>query len=297
MKIAGISFRVHPLFLVVLAVAYFGRALPEVLGLFVIVVLHELGHVIAARLLGYQTESIELLPFGGVARLSSSSFGFSPRHETIIAIAGPLVNFLLALLGLLAHFALFISEPVALSFVTVNLSLFFFNLLPGLPLDGGRIARAGLARRRGYLAATKAVIRVSFLLSVVLIAMGTFALWLGYADAGLLLLGVFLLVSAYTAGKQTRYDLLRFLEVKRREKVSAQPLSSFIVNSDAAIGEVAAKLAPGAYHLIYVRTELDVTVSHSSQSRTRTQGVIDEEQLLSAVFEHSMWTERVSALL
>ncbi|MCY0876319.1 MAG: site-2 protease family protein [Firmicutes bacterium] len=301
MKIRGIAIRINPLFLVVAAVAAYGHALPEVMGLFFVVILHELGHVLAAAKLGYQTETIELLPFGGVARLRSGHFGFTPSHETIIAICGPLVNLALALGGALLHLCGLLSGPSTQAFVTLNLTLLFFNLLPGLPLDGGRIARAGLARSKGYFEATKVVTRMSFLLSAALMTVGFASLWLGYADAGLLLLGFFLLVSAYTASKQTRYDLLRFLDTKRRERGDqAQPIQAFAVGADTSIADVAARLSPGSYHVIYVRTDhaqADAIHRLRPSAWPGQIGVVSETQLLDAVFLDSKWTEPVADLV
>lgn len=301
MKIQGIAIRIHPLFLVVAAVAAYGHALPEVLGLFFVVVLHELGHVVAAARLGYETEAIELLPFGGVARLRSGHFGFSPVHETIIAICGPLVNFGLAIGAALLHLLGVLPDALAQTFLTLNLSLLFFNLLPGLPLDGGRIARAGLARTKGYYEATRTVTTMSFFLSLALMTLGFGSLWLGYADAGLLMLGCFLLVSAYTASRQTRYDLMRFLDAKRREHVAqAQPLLSLAVSADTPVSEVAGRLTPGSYHFIYIKADAAGAQSARMQAQAMVPsqlGVVNETQLLDAVFVKSMWSEPIGNLL
>ncbi|MCY0901818.1 MAG: site-2 protease family protein, partial [Firmicutes bacterium] len=196
-----------------------------------------------ARWLGYEVEAIALLPFGGVAELRTGQLGFRPRDETLIAMGGPLVNLLLMLAALSIHLAGVIDERDAMVFATMNLTLFFFNLLPGLPLDGGRIARAGMAQSRGYHDATKGVLRMSFFLSATLMVLGSLSLLFGFADDGLLLLGLFLLVSAYTTARQTRYDVLRFLDAKRRERLtSPQPLTTLIVNGDTPIGDVARRL-------------------------------------------------------
>jgi len=298
MTVYGVRVRVHPLFLVALAAALYGHAGGTFLLLFTLVILHELGHVAVARWLGYEVETIALLPFGGVAELRTGQLGFKPRDETLIAMGGPLVNLLLMLTALAIHLAGVIDERDAMVFATMNLTLFFFNLLPGLPLDGGRIARAGMAPSRGYYDATKGVLRMSFLLSATLMVLGSLSLLLGFADDGLLLLGVFLLVSAYTSARQTRYDVLRFLDSKRRERVtSPQPLTTLIVAGDTPIGDVARRLGPGAYHLIRVRPAIPVSVPSAQGDRAGQQGfVIDEDCLLAAIFEGGMWVQPVSEL-
>ena len=282
--------RIHPLFLAVVGLAIYGRFLGTVAVLFFVVVLHELGHVLAARSLGYSTEYIELLPFGGVAKLASGNMGWNPRHETLIALCGPLVNLLLALTSV--AWRLLFPEWSAWThgFVSINLTVLFFNLLPGLPLDGGRIARAGLSLTRGYERATRLVLTMSFYLAGMLVFMGASALWLGYQDAGLLALGVFLLVAAYSLRRHSRYDTLRFLDAKRRERV-AQPLPVRLLTAPGAtsVGAVAAEFAPGAYHLVYV--------SRGEGGGGGDMELVEESTLLKAIFDDGMWTAPISELL
>ncbi|HXW01098.1 MAG TPA: site-2 protease family protein [Anaerolineae bacterium] len=138
--------------------------------LFVIVVLHELGHSLAALYYGVPVKQIVLLPIGGVAQLSR--IPEKPRQEFVIAIAGPLVNFGLAIL--LAGAGLIFGQEInplrsletlgnpgnltlssIFNYVYVsNLFLGIFNLLPAFPMDGGRVLRALLATQLNYDTAT-----------------------------------------------------------------------------------------------------------------------------------------------
>ena len=139
-----------------------------VLTIFICVILHELGHVQAAAHFGIPTNKITLLPIGGVAAIKR--IPEKPKEELIVAIAGPLVNVVIALL-------IFIFFPVTQMFNTLsessaasssinlstfpfylfsaNIILFIFNLIPAFPMDGGRILRALLAMKMTRLKATK----------------------------------------------------------------------------------------------------------------------------------------------
>lgn len=136
--------------------------------LFAIVTLHELGHALAAMRYGVPVEQIVLLPIGGVAQLKKMPE--KPAQEMVIAIAGPAVNFGLAILfgAMAVTFRLTLANPATvlndlqrITFESVFAYVFFyniflgvFNLLPAFPMDGGRILRALLAMRMEYSRAT-----------------------------------------------------------------------------------------------------------------------------------------------
>ena len=131
--------------------------------LFACVLLHEFGHVFAARRYGVQTPDITLLPIGGVARLER--IPEKPSEELVVALAGPAVNVVIAavlflILGGLPSMGdgTQVQNPgVGLlgRLAWVNISLVVFNLIPAFPMDGGRVLRALLAYRLGYTRGTR----------------------------------------------------------------------------------------------------------------------------------------------
>ena len=143
-------------------------------GIFVVllafssVILHELGHALVARRLGVGVSGIELHFFGGVARLESQPK--SNRDEVAIAAAGPAVSFVLSALGFLLSYAT--GWAVFELLATVNLVIAVFNLLPALPMDGGRILRALLANKMGHRSATELAIKISRVVSIAIGVVG-----------------------------------------------------------------------------------------------------------------------------
>lgn len=125
-------------------------------ALFGSVVLHELGHALAARRYGIETAHITLYPFGGVAAIHRMPD--NPREELVIALAGPAVNFVLvAALGIVSSV---LHVPWLAPIIGVNLAMGVFNLIPAFPMDGGRVLRALLVQRMGWFRATKTAIFV-----------------------------------------------------------------------------------------------------------------------------------------
>jgi Zn-dependent protease/CBS domain-containing protein len=173
-KVAGTVVRVHLTFLLFLAwifaasYAQGGAAtawdtLLFMVLLFLCVLLHEFGHIFTARAFGVTTPYVTLLPIGGVAQLER--IPEEPWQEFLVAIAGPLVNVAITLLLVVvggAHLTTTAAAAVdnmQISMIdrlaAVNLLLALFNLIPAFPMDGGRVLRAALASKLGYVRATE----------------------------------------------------------------------------------------------------------------------------------------------
>lgn len=173
-RIAGIEIKIHVTFFLLLAWIGWGYhrvgGVPAAVDgllfvslIFVCVLLHELGHALAAARYGIKTPDITLLPIGGVARLERMPE--KPSQEIAVTVAGPAVNLVIALvlwiaIGLTTGFP----DPQALQqtglpmtvrLFAVNIWLVIFNAIPAFPMDGGRLLRALLAMRMDYARATQ----------------------------------------------------------------------------------------------------------------------------------------------
>ena len=193
-RIAGIDINMHATFLILLLwiaiddlVAGHGvrGAAAGVLLIscvFAIVVIHELAHALVARRFGVKTRDITLLPIGGISSLER--IPDKPRQELAIALAGPSVNIVIALVlfGALAlaggslspgagHFG---SGGFVAQLAWINVGLAGFNLLPAFPMDGGRVLRAALALRLDYDRATRVAARLGRLVAVAFGVLGFF---------------------------------------------------------------------------------------------------------------------------
>ncbi|MFB6311361.1 MAG: site-2 protease family protein [Salinirussus sp.] len=175
------------------------------LGLFIGVVLHELGHSLLAMRYGFPIESITLWLFGGVAQLEEMPEDW--RQELVIALAGPAVSIVLGA----ASYVVFIVLPATtsvgleatrfvLSYLAImNISLAAFNLLPGFPMDGGRVLRALLARTRPYARATQIAAEVGKGFAILLGLFGLLAVF----NPILIALAFFIYIGAAGEAQQT----------------------------------------------------------------------------------------------
>ncbi|MHC4600345.1 MAG: site-2 protease family protein [Planctomycetota bacterium] len=187
-RIAGIEIKIHLTFLLIVAVVVFhgiswGGASGAVLSLiqlgvlFGLVVLHELGHSLVARRLGYRVRDITLYPIGGAARMESMPR--RPWHEIAIALSGPAVNIGLAAALIPVILVVYplggVFPPITSvlgSLFVINLILAGFNLLPAFPMDGGRVLRGLLALRRDRFTATRQAAKVGRVLAAVMAVVG-----------------------------------------------------------------------------------------------------------------------------
>jgi Zn-dependent protease len=179
---------------------YYAMGVATALLFFASLLLHELGHALQARREGIATRAITLWMLGGVAQ-SERAFP-RPGTEARVALAGPAVSAVLGVVLVAIGHVSGVAPGLAAVLEWLgwtNLLLLAFNMLPALPLDGGRVLRAGLWRRSGsLLRATRAAVRVSRGIAVGLIALGVLSFVAGAGISGLWLafIGWFLLSAA-----------------------------------------------------------------------------------------------------
>ncbi|WP_436925458.1 site-2 protease family protein [Halosimplex amylolyticum] len=182
-----------------------GLGLVAALGLFVGVVLHELGHSLVAMRYGFPIGSITLWIFGGIAQMEEMPEDW--RQEFAIAIAGPTVSVALGAVSYAAFLAVPAGGSLAVAatkfvlgyLALMNVVLAVFNMLPGFPMDGGRVLRALLNRTRPYARATEIAAEVGKLFAILL---GLFGL---FGGGGLFLVAIafFIYIGAASEAQQT----------------------------------------------------------------------------------------------
>jgi Zn-dependent protease/CBS domain-containing protein len=245
-----------------------------ILAIFATVILHELGHALTARHFGIRTRDITLLPIGGIARLERMPD--VSRQELWVALAGPAVNVLIAIVCL----ALFVGGTGQMPMVTlypgetgfvgrftaVNLTLALFNLVPAFPMDGGRVLRALLAEYFNYVRATEIAARIGQGLAVVFGLVGLFV------NPWLVFIGVFVWMGA---GSEAAATAMRSALVG--VPVSRAMMTDFrVVEAHSSLRDTMALALMGG--------QRDFPVV--SESTPQIVGVLSLDQLLSALKLH-----------
>lgn len=152
-----------------------------------IALFHELGHMAAANLFGYKIKCISIEPFGVCLKLDDNVPECT--HEFFISLAGPLVNILLVIAGVVLDY---VGLSVPKVFFVANFYMLFINLLPVMPLDGGRILKAMLSQEIGDKKAQKILSYISVPVICVMAAVGVVLLFKSKVNASLLMISVFM---------------------------------------------------------------------------------------------------------
>lgn len=188
------------------------------LAVFACVLFHEFGHALVARRFGVGTRRITLWPIGGIAELERSPD--DPRAEMWIAAAGPLVNFAIAAMLIPAVLLLGTAGllgNVLVGLLTANILLGAFNLIPAFPMDGGRVFRALLERKRGRVRATEIAAKLG---RWVALGLGAYGLW----TSQYLLMIVAMFV--YFAARRELWQVQQLARLEQERMAGAQWIAS-----------------------------------------------------------------------
>lgn len=207
------------------------------------VMLHECAHAKVAKKLGYELNVIKLMPYGAAL---CGDINIRARDEALIAVSGPLINIVLALLFAALWWLVPSSYMFTQAFCFCNLYIGLFNLLPVYPLDGGRVTLALLSVKLKRARAYKIMRIISAIVG--LISLGLFILSAFYAlNLCFLSVGIFMLVSAFIPDRRAQYTTLFSLDARRDRLKSPTEIKSYAVSENARLVSLVALLDSDNY--------------------------------------------------
>ena len=171
--------------------------------IFISVLAHELGHGIMAKALGANVIEVQLFPFGGIAIMENIA-KYGGCKELIVAISGPIISMMVGLIFLIYKNVFALGELA----YRYNSALFLFNLLPVLPLDGGRVVRNILLYRTSYKRATKFMTIGGKLLAIILASFNVHLIIKGQETVAYIAAAIFIFAGAIKEEKNCSYIYL-----------------------------------------------------------------------------------------
>lgn len=276
----------HPLFLVLIGLCALGGGsiFPALLALFT----HETGHLLCACLLRFHINFIEITPFGGLIEIDGLETSKRIKRF-LIALCGPLFSLLGCMAAILLYKNGCIAFDHAQEYLRAGLVLFFINLLPALPLDGGHMLRAAL----GGIWDEKKLSSV-LLLAAKLFAAGLCGLSLAYAIKGQLKLlpfmaGIYLF---YAASRESKSSSMRYISqlIARRlslDKNDVLRVQLLAASENAPVISLLSHLTPQKLHIVYVLSRDGMNIRGTLCEDKICSALIDNaEQTLSDLVQH-----------
>ncbi|MDH5160277.1 M50 family metallopeptidase [Heyndrickxia oleronia] len=273
---------IHPLFWIVVGIAVITANFQELLVLFTIIFIHEMGHSVMAYIFSWRIKRISILPFGGVAEMDEH--GNRPlKEELLVIIAGPLQHLWMGLMMLLLEKMGFVSTHLFTIFMEYNIMILIFNLLPIWPLDGGKLLHIIFSMNKPFLQS----IRITLSSSVIfLITFHLIAILYHPFNLNIWIVVIYLYLSLWAEWKQMNFVFMRFLlERYYGKRISFERLRPLKVSGEDFLFDVLGKFQRGKKHpLLIVKNGEEI-------------GHLDENELLHAYFAEKQTDAKVKDLL
>lgn len=251
-RIAQIEIQINIFIIAVPPLLLFTGLLTEYAVAFFSISLHEIGHMAVARFCGYKIGSVRLTPVG--FSLSINGRDCSRMNSIKIYSAGPVVNLLLFGAGALAGFV-FPAFNRSLSLLSAtNLYLALFNLIPAFPLDGGRILLEVMAGSMGLLAAGRMLRRLAMILSVTMLLLGAYQLYISAFNFSLVIIGLYIIIILKTGRMESALMNIRQIIYRRSRlmKKGIYPARDLVVIKSTLLSETLKNMDFDRFHLVYV---------------------------------------------
>ena len=263
-------------FFIVLAVMLFTGNLANFSVAYASMVLHELGHITPALLSGRRIFMVRILPIG--LNVSIDEDSFSRWNSILIYFCGPFINLLLAIAGYIVNSCFSTQSGNLLFFTQLNVFLAFFNIIPVLPLDGGKILRKILVANTGLFFANSLSIKISFFISTILIALGVMQFITDFQNFSLLAIGLYLFYSLKSESVEAA--LMNMKEIiyrrSRLKKKGIYPARGLVVTESMHIGEALKFMDFDRFHLIHVLDD-DLKLA----------GIYTEQQIMDSILKYN----------
>ncbi|OCA91248.1 stage IV sporulation protein FB [Bacillus sp. FJAT-27225] len=264
---------IHPLLWLAAALAVLTAHFQELCMLLLIIFIHEMGHALAAASFSWRIKRISFLPFGGVAEMDEH--GNRPlKEEAIVILAGPIQHLWMMAAAYLLYTYGVVPDGAYELFISYNLMILFFNLLPVWPLDGGKLVFLGLSLLKPFPEAHRWTLIASF---IVLIAFTLAIVAIAPLHLNSWIIAGFLYFTLFFEWKQRHYVFMRFLLERYYGKKDSGLSGLRMIKADEGepIVEVLAKFRRGFKHSILI------------DNNNGEKAILDENEVLHACFsEH-----------
>ncbi|MBL5830033.1 M50 family metallopeptidase [Heyndrickxia sporothermodurans] len=273
---------IHPLFWIIVGIAVITARFHELLILFSILFIHEMGHSIMAHFFSWRIKKISILPFGGVTEMDEH--GNRPlKEELLVILAGPIQHVWLAIVMFVLFKMHIISISFFQTFMDYNLMILLFNLLPIWPLDGGKLLHLLFSVNKPFLQAIRITLFISLLF---LLIFHVISIIITPFNLNIWIVVIYLYISLWAEWKQMNFVFMRFLlERYYGKKMDFKRLRPLNINGEEFLYEVLEKFQRGKKHPLLIMKD------------GKEIGHLDENEVLHAYFAEKQIDAKVKDLM
>ena len=265
------SLEIHPWTVLLFLISLYFRFFHILAVAYAITAIHELAHIFTAKKRGIKISAVEILPFGITARLERKGIR-STSDEIIISLAGPFSNLLIA------YFTYgFYSGALRDYIITSSIAMGIFNLLPALPLDGGRIMRSMLVKKYGHIRATSVAVKFTHFTAMVILLAGLYLLFITGFNFSFLIIGGFLIANMTEERKHAHMIIMKDILYSRKKLEGAGEAKILVANENENAKNILNRLSYDRYYIIKI-----------TDSTMNIIATITETQLIEAMAIYGM---------
>jgi stage IV sporulation protein FB len=258
-----------------------------IMAVIIAIVIHESGHILMAKCMGITIESIDIMPCGGAIHMASF-FKLSLHDEVILCLAGPVANLFSAMIcSVIINLGLPVNGFLSL-FMAISMGLCLFNLFPALPLDGGRVLRAALARSMPIKKAGKVAALVGYTLGAGLFACGLYVAIHGEYNIMLFIMSYFVVVGAKEEQKNIAYALMKSISRKNQLVMQNGCIENkrLTVYGDILLSQVIKNFSSGKLHHLTIVDENMAVIGYLTEKEVIEGATVRGSQIKIASLWH-----------
>jgi len=276
-KFLGIDIKLDPMVIPLIIMSIHYRYLYKLIFVIIIILIHEISHSMIATYYGIKINEIEIFPFGAVAR-TENPFELNPYKEIVIAIGGPISNFIMLFIGIVIEFHMNTHAEWMYFFIFSNLTIGLFNMLPILPLDGGRILRAYINTKTDFKKATQIVIKISKLIVIFMFFYGIYLSIQSFEKIYISGIAVFLYFKTNKEKEMIGYTFIYQIVVKKKQLLEngIMDVKYLTALEEVELKKVFKEFSSSKYHFITIIND-----------KGRVLGNISECEILDAMIKYN----------
>lgn len=251
-KIRSVEVKISPIIVFIPLILLVTGHLSEYCIALISIGLHELGHTITARLFGYRADQIKITPIGFSVTIDTISC--SEAASILICLAGPFVNLLIYAVTAVASHEFGNMGPIWQVVAAANIFLALFNMMPALPLDGGRIVYEVLAARVGLTAAERISKKLSIAFAIILLLIGAYQFYISYYNFSLVLIGICIIILVDSRRMESALMNIRQILYRRSKlaKKGVYPARALVVMKSTRLNEAIKNMDFDMFHIVHV---------------------------------------------